>query len=338
MLSAFLITGWTTCFVAIIVAYHDNYDKYWALYMTFNKRSKTRELSDSVSRSTQRPKNTTPYICLGARKMLGSLRDLQAITGACILIAGLGQLPGLVYYHESLICSIWNLTVNSLWAAETNAEGNIRGTAREVVALISVLLAIVFHSLSNIRQWHNWDSEVSGLCYRSHEHSAEWLDWFWVTGLVIFAIHEFINFSSRSCRKLDKFLTAIDKAVVKIDSRYTERVGLITNLLHDISQSGNTLSWLKALSKLITILSTNLRRLVQFLWFLSGQLMAGWATGHGKYGIETIIYIGLAIWNTFDIIDLKASNKRCSSRAATGAIRKQSGNSDRFCHWRCWGC
>lgn len=257
--------------------------------------------------------------------MLGSLRDLQAITGAGILIAGLGQLPGLVYYHESLIRCIWNLTLNSLWAAQTKnrngvkAESDIHDTARGVVVLISVLLSIAFQSWSNIRQWHNWDSEVSGLCYRSHDSSAEWLDWFWVAGLIIFAIHEFVNLSSKVRRKLDKFLTAIDKTVGKIDSTYTKRVNLFTTLLDDISHYGNALNWLKALSKLINTLSANLQRLVKFLWFLLGQLLSAWATGHGKYGMETIFYIGFAVWNTFDIIDLKASNKALLEQSRDGS-------------------
>lgn len=296
--------------------------------MTFDKRSKTltsrtwpRKLSDSLSisdsnsRSTQRPKNTTPRTYFGAQKMLGSLRDLQAITGAGILVAGLVQLPGLVYYHQSLISCIWNLTLNSLWAAQTknrngaNNESDIHDTARGVVVLISVLLSIVFQSWSNFYQWHNWDTEVSGLCYRYHGPSAEWLDWFWVAGLIIFAIHEFITLSSRVRRKLHKFLTTIDKTMVKIDSTYTERVDLFTNFLDEISHYGNTLNWLKALSKLIYTLSAIFRRLVKFLWFLFGLLVSAWATGHGRYGIETIFYIGFAVWNTFGIIDLKISNK-----------------------------
>ena len=36
--------------------------------------------------------------------------------------------------------------------------------------------------------------------------------------------------------------------------------------------------------------------------------MSAWATGHGRYGIETIFYIGFAVWTTFGIIDLKISS------------------------------
>lgn len=304
--------------------------------MTFNKRSKTLnysrtwpwKLSDSNSPSrpstTQRLGNNTPHIYLGARKMLGSLRDLQAITGAGILIAGLVQFPGLVYYHQSLICSIWNLTLNSLWAAQTgyqngaNTERDIQDVARGVVVLISVLLSIILQSWSTVREWRNWDPQVSGLCYRYHDPSTEWLDWFWVTGLIIFAIHEFVNLSSWARRRLHKFLTAIDKTVGKIDSTYSERVDLFVNLLDDISQYGNEFRWLKTLSKLIAALSACLQQLVQFTWFLLGQVMAAWATGHSKYGIETIFYIGFAVWNTFDIIDLKLSNKALLEQSGGG--------------------
>lgn len=103
-----------------------------------------------------------------------------------------------------------------------------------VVVLISVLLSIVFQSSSNFYQWHSWDTEVSGLCYRYHDSSAEWLDWFWVAGLIIFAIHEFITLSSRARRKLNKFLAMIDKTTGKIGYTYTERVDLFTNFLDEI--------------------------------------------------------------------------------------------------------
>lgn len=258
--------------------------------------------------------------------MLGSLRDLQAITGAGILIAGLGQEPGLSYYHESLIICIWNLTLNSLWAAQIKprnglkVESDIHDTTRGVVVIISVLLSIVFQSWSNIRQWHNWHTEVSGLCYRiKYVDSTEWLDWFWVAGLAIFAIQEFVNLSSRARRKLAKVLGDIDKTTGKIDSTYTKRLKKFTDLLHDISRYDDTLNWLKALSKLINILATILRRLVQSLWFLLGNLMSIWATGHGSYGIQTIFYFGFTFWNTLDIIDLKISNKELLEHVPNGS-------------------
>lgn len=317
----------------MIVAHHDNYEKYWAPYLTFKKNRKPlasrtwpRDLSDRSSRSKLPPENTTSHIYIGSQKMLGSLRDLQAITGAGILIAGLGQEPGLSYYHESLIICIWNLTLNSLWAAQIKPrnglkiESDIHDTARGVVVIISVLLSIVFQSWSNIRQWHNWDTEASGLCYRiKYVDSTEWLDWFWVAGLVIFAIKEFVNLSSRARGKLADALMAIDKTTGNIDSTYDKRLKNFTDFLHEISRDDNTLNWLKALSKLIIILATFLRRLVQFSWFLLGNLVSIWATGHGSYGIQTIFYFGFTLWNTLDIIDLKISNKELLEHGYDGS-------------------
>lgn len=328
-----MINGWVTCLLAMIVAYHDNYERYWALYLTLKKDSKTlasrtwpRHLSDRSSRSKHPPENATSHLYIGSQKMLGSLRDLQAITGAGILIAGLGQLPSLSYYHESLTICIWNLTLNSLWAAHVNprngviVESDIHDTARGVIIIISVLLSIVFQSSSNIRQWRNWNTEVSGLCYRyKYVDSTEWLAWFWVAGLVIFAIHESVNLSSWARRKLAKVLGAIDKITGKIDSNYTKSSRYFTDLLHDISRYDSTLNWLQAVSKLISILATILRRLVQFISFLLGNLVAVWATGHGSHGIQMIFYFGLTLWNTLDIIDLKISNKKLLEHSTDGS-------------------
>lgn len=313
----------------MIVAHHDNYEKYWAPYLTFKKHSsKTlasrtwpRDLSDRSSRSTHPPENTTSLIYIGSQKMLGSLRDLQATTGAGILVAGLGQLPGLTYYHQSLIICIWNLTLNSLWAAQIKprnglkVESDLHDTARGVIVIISVLLSIVFQSWSNLRQWHDWHTEISGLCYRiKYIDSTEWLDWFWVAGLVIFAIQEFVSLSSRARWKLAKVLSVIDKTMGNIDSTYSERLEYFTELLHN-----NTWNLFKALSKLINLLGVFLRRLVQFLWFLLGNMVSIWATGHGSYGIQTIFYFGFAFWNTLDIIDLKISNKELLEHSPEGS-------------------
>jgi hypothetical protein len=50
------------------------------------------------------------------------LCDLQLATGTAIVIAGLGQLPEISYYHQSLIVSYWQLTLNSFWAATASRE------------------------------------------------------------------------------------------------------------------------------------------------------------------------------------------------------------------------
>lgn len=42
------------------------------------------------------------------------------MTGTAIIIAGLGQLPEISYYHEALIVQYWQLTLNSFWAARAS--------------------------------------------------------------------------------------------------------------------------------------------------------------------------------------------------------------------------
>jgi hypothetical protein len=62
----------------------------------------------------------SPYFirfALGAEDLLGPLCDLQAITGAAIVIAGFSQWQTITYYHRELVGSYWYLTSNSFWSA-----------------------------------------------------------------------------------------------------------------------------------------------------------------------------------------------------------------------------
>lgn len=60
----------------------------------------------------------SPYFigfALGAADLLGPLCDLQAITGAAIVIAGFRQWQTITYYHRELVGSYWCLTSNLFW-------------------------------------------------------------------------------------------------------------------------------------------------------------------------------------------------------------------------------
>ncbi|KAH6714602.1 hypothetical protein BKA61DRAFT_575334 [Leptodontidium sp. MPI-SDFR-AT-0119] len=56
-------------------------------------------------------------LAFGAEDVLGPLCDLQAITGAAIVIAGFSQWQTITYYHRELVGSYWYLTSNSFWSA-----------------------------------------------------------------------------------------------------------------------------------------------------------------------------------------------------------------------------
>jgi hypothetical protein len=74
----------------------------------------------------------SPYFirfALGAEDLLGPLCDLQAITGAAIIIAGFSQWQTITYYHRELVGSYWYLTSNSFWSARrAYMDGPIEST------------------------------------------------------------------------------------------------------------------------------------------------------------------------------------------------------------------
>jgi hypothetical protein len=89
-MSAFIITAWITILASTMASL---------------RNSKT-----ITSRSFIR-------FALGAEDLLGPLCDLQAITGAAIVIAGFSQWQTITYYHRELVGSYWYLTSNSFWSA-----------------------------------------------------------------------------------------------------------------------------------------------------------------------------------------------------------------------------
>ncbi|KAG9234999.1 hypothetical protein BJ875DRAFT_356265, partial [Amylocarpus encephaloides] len=114
---------------------------------------------------------------------LDALCDLQICTGTAIVIAGFTQLGTMSRYHMVFILDYWSLTLNSFWAAragymlEDDMPYPARGWIRRFMLFISRALSIVFQVVL-IRK--EWDAQVSGQCYISHDRSTTKSDIFWV--------------------------------------------------------------------------------------------------------------------------------------------------------------
>ena len=46
-----------------------------------------------------------------------------------------------------------------------------------------------------------------------------------------------------------------------------------------------------------------------FVWWCILQFFSVWSYGEGFYPMEVTVYLGLAVWNIYDIVDLKLSNR-----------------------------
>lgn len=59
------------------------------------------------------------HLSIGANILLGPLCDLQAITGAAILVSGFCQWNTITFYHRELVAAYWWLISNSFWSSRT---------------------------------------------------------------------------------------------------------------------------------------------------------------------------------------------------------------------------
>lgn len=78
--------------------------------------------------------STRPKFVDKSEQLLGPLCDLQAITSLSIVIAGLSTYKTISFYHEQLVISYWNVTLNSFWASRAEFmdlnDGNDQNTTQ----------------------------------------------------------------------------------------------------------------------------------------------------------------------------------------------------------------
>ncbi|KAI6475581.1 hypothetical protein MCOR07_001731 [Pyricularia oryzae] len=107
------------------------------------------------------------------REFLGTLCDLQILTGLAITIAGWTQHATISYYHQQLVLAYWSLALNSFWAARVqyldvdskNDDGTeTRDTIRCIAVLCNCLVALTFNIHVEIREQQAWDDD-GGPCY-----------------------------------------------------------------------------------------------------------------------------------------------------------------------------
>ena len=106
----------------------------------------------------EREEKNEPRLKLAAEQLLAPLCDLQVATGTAILIAGLAQGHKLTYYHEALISSYWNVTLNSFWAAQLSNNkydyvGDLPSFVRTSAVLCTLVLSIYFQSRQIIHDY-----------------------------------------------------------------------------------------------------------------------------------------------------------------------------------------
>ena len=110
---SFLVNAWITVLVAFVPAYYALAE--WWYHINLEGGTWRRILQFSSERAG--PAKPLHVAFEASRTLLGSLCDLQILTGTAIVIAAMAQLPELSFYHEQIAMSLWWITLNSFWAA-----------------------------------------------------------------------------------------------------------------------------------------------------------------------------------------------------------------------------
>ncbi|ESZ94255.1 hypothetical protein SBOR_5389 [Sclerotinia borealis F-4128] len=238
-------------------------------------------------------RDSQPRLQIFSQMALDRLCDLQLVTGTAIIIAGIAEIDHMSFYHQSLITSYWLLTLNAFWAARAgylNSEhyGHDRSFyfwTRWICILISDTLSIYYQVATTLEAANHWDSEESGHCYLSHEPSPTNAQYFWIVG-ISFEVGYMLFYSMRQIAELLSHKWRWSKG-------FLDFIANTSNDLSDGSQQRASDFWTAA----------------AYLWHIFWQIMALWAWGDNGSVLIILEYIGLAAWNTFDVIDTKLSNR-----------------------------
>ena len=109
VISSFILVAWITMFVAIFLAFFDLL-AFLSTAETWRWRSSTMNSETNRVHHLRRTAELRRMLNLDraallretASDLLGSLCDLQIVTGLAIVIAGMAQIRTISFYHESL--------------------------------------------------------------------------------------------------------------------------------------------------------------------------------------------------------------------------------------------
>lgn len=319
VISSFILVAWVTMFVAMFLAFFDLLAFFgtaeswsWHFSMTNSENSRVNSLRRRAELRRMLNLDRAASLRETAADLLGYLCDLQIVTGLAIVIAGMAQIQTISFYHESLAINYWWLTLNSFWAArieymsDEEVKYTRRATVRRIGVVVSIILAMVFQSIINIREKQDWFFLRSGYCYFSHDDTESWP---WVAGASLYAICLLLNIVPASRPWVQRYHWGVRRMQGHLVKRWKKSVSALhASYVQPVNWS-DVFDLRSLLHTVYRVASFGLTSLCLIFYWLLVQFMAVWSFGDGFYPLLTLGYIGFAIWTTFDILDLKLSNR-----------------------------
>ena len=302
VVASFIVTAWITLLVASVPAFYRLRD--WQNEM---KAKLWPSRPAIVNRTTVRP-----FLVEAANRLLESLCNLQLFTGIAIVIAGLSQLPAISFYHEKLAVNYWWFTVNSFWSAKISyIEEDLYDTygriaMRRAGILVSITLGLVFQAIINVREARHWNFLGKGTCFLYHDKSQSWP---WIVGTAVYAVSLLFIVIPVTRSWVGQYNVILDRgqaALVRWQRR--NHSTLCTGFSHPASGSNNFMSSLLH-SKVFYLLALITSSFTIIFYWLLFQFPSFWSYGKGGGPLSIIMYFAYAAWITFDIVDIKLSNR-----------------------------
>ncbi|KAI6589071.1 hypothetical protein MCOR12_008906 [Pyricularia oryzae] len=237
------------------------------------------------------------------REFLGTLCDLQILTGLAITIAGWTQHATISYYHQQLVLAYWSLALNSFWAARVqyldvdskNDDGTeTRDTIRCIAVLCNCLVALTFNIHVEIREQQAWDDD-GGPCYNFLDGTSS-LVWTAGVALLCIAITVFICPGTRFL--IVNYLRLLEGGKNFLQSWYKGEVSFLgCKICTPCTQSKR---WKRAM----WLGEKCIAGVVLIIYFAVIQWLDIWSYGYGFYGVNWVAYFGFSVWSTLDVISL----------------------------------
>lgn len=253
--------------------------------------------------------------------LLGTLCDLQAITGLGIVVAGMTQWSEISFYHEQLALLYYSMTLNSFWAARVNymswddqvrGAGKVRLLMRRLVIIAASAVSLTWQIYVYWRekwsgQWPYNDTYnvPDGHCYRYQDRSNPTFALvFWGLGQLIFTITMCLGLSHCTRWINGHFLAGIEIVAQWLWGRLQH----FWNLCHGPQEA--PLSTVALFGRrghgapMVVVYG-----FAFVLWFLFRQLLDVWSYGEGFYPFSWLVYVAFMTYNTWGVASLVALNR-----------------------------
>lgn len=253
--------------------------------------------------------------------LLGTLCDLQAITGLGIVVSGMTQWGTITFYHEQLVSSYYSMTLNSFWAARVNyMSWDVEASGAGALRLLMRRLVIIAASAANITwqiyvywrenessQWPEADEDdvPDGRCYRFLDRSnPRFALVFWGLGQFIFTLALCLCLSRRTNWVNGRVLVAIELVALWLQGWLVHFRNLCYGPQEAPSPTAQRLGQRGGAALMVVACGFAVA-----LWFLFRQLLDVWSYGEGFYPFSWLVYVALLIYNTWGVASLMELNR-----------------------------